>query len=227
MSEIESPSQVSCWNTVGVWGSQAPRCEKLDEVIHCRNCPVYWNAGREVFEKRIPEGYIEQWTRVISSDVEPVSKLSQSIISFRLADEWFSLSTRNFIEVSQIKSIHKIPHQSNDLVLGVVNVGGEVRLCFSLACLLGVANDETKQINLRGVYKRYLVVQIDDSDYVFPVDEVGGVYRYDPEDLKQVPVTIEAEKAELLLGVLDIEGNKIACIDVNKLAQTFGVMLGG
>ena len=200
MSEIESPSKVSCWNTVGVWGSQTPRCEKLGEVVHCRNCPVYWNAGREVFEKRIPAGYIEQWTRIISGDVEPVS---------------------------QIKSIHKIPHQANGLVLGVVNVGGEVRLCFSLAFLLGVANDEAKKINLRGVYKRYLVVQIDDSDYVFPVDEVGGVYRYDPQDLKQVPVTIEAEKAELLLGVLDIEGNKIACIDVDKLAQTFGVMLGG
>lgn len=227
MSEIESPSQVSCWNTIGVWGSQAPRCEKLDEVVHCRNCPVYYEAGREVFEKRIPEGYIEQWTRVLSGDVEPVSKTSQSIISFRLHKEWFSLSTRNFIEVSQIKSIHKIPHQTNGLILGVVNVGGAVRLCFSLSNLLGVSNDEFEQVIPRGVYKRYLVVQISDTDYVFPVDEVGGVYRYDPEDLKQVPVTIEAEKADLLLGVLDIEGNKVACIDTEKLTQAFGVMISG
>jgi len=227
MSEIKSPSQVSCWNTVGVWGNQAPRCEKLNDVIHCRNCPVYCEAGRKVFEKRIPEGYIEQWTRIISGDVEPVSKLSQSIISFRLSDEWFSLSTRNFVEVSQIKSIHKIPHKTSDLILGVVNVGGAVRLCFSLSFLLGVENDDAKRSNPRGVYKRYLVVQISDTDYVFPVDEVGGVYRYDPEELKQVPVTIEAEKAQLLLGVLDIAGNKVACIDADKISRAFGVMIGG
>lgn len=227
MSEIESPLQVSCWNTVGVWGSQGSRCEKLNEVVHCRNCPIYYEAGRKVFDKRIPEGYIEQWTRVLSGDVEPVSKTSQSIISFRLQKEWFSLSTSNFIEVSQTKSIHKIPHQTNGLILGVVNVSGAVRLCFSLANLLGVAKEDIEQLNPRGVYKRYLVVQISDTDYVFPVEEVGGVYRYDPEDLKQVPVTIEADKADLILGVLDIGGNKVACIDTDKLAQAFGVMIGG
>lgn len=227
MNETVIPVEASCWNTIGVWGSQAPRCEKLNEVIHCRNCHVYWDAGRQVFEKRIPEGYLEQWTRVISDDVAPVSKTSQSIIYFRMGEEWFSLSTRNFVEVSQLKSVHKIPHQSGNLIHGVINIGGSVRLCLSLAFLLGVAKSEQgKHLASRGVYKRFLVVQINTKDYVFPVDEVGGVHRYDPEDLKQVPATIEAEKAQLLLGMLDIDNKNVACIDANKLAQTFEVMLG-
>ncbi|WP_455220964.1 chemotaxis protein CheW [Kaarinaea lacus] len=227
MSEADVPVRTSCWNTIGVWGSQAPRCEKLEEVIHCRNCSVYWDAGRQVFEKRIPDGYLEQWTRVISGDVAPVSKTSQSIIYFRVGEEWFSLSTRNFVEVSQLKSVHRIPHQSGKLILGVINIGGSVRLCFSLAFLLGVTPPEkNNQAISRGVYKRFLVVKINQKDYVFPVDEVGGVHRYDPEDLKQVPSTIEAEKAELLLGMLEIENKNVACIDANKLAQTFEVMLG-
>jgi chemotaxis-related protein WspD len=227
MSETEIPVKANCWNTVGVWGSQAPRCEKLNEVIHCRNCGVYWDAGRQVFEKSIPEGYIEQWTRIISGELAPVSKTSQSIIYFRIGEEWFSLSTRNFVEVSQLKAIHKIPHQSGKLILGIANIGGAVRLCFSLAFLLGVAQDEEgKQTNPRGVYKRYLVVKINNEDYVFPVDEVGGVHRYDPDDLKQVPSTIETEKADLLLGMLVIDGKNVACIDANRLAQTFEVMLG-
>ena len=227
MSEVENYSKVSCWNTVGVWGNQAPRCEKLSDVIHCRNCPVYYEAGRAVFEKRIPQEYIEQWTKIISGDFEPVSKISQSVISFRLHDEWFALPTRNFIEVSQVKNIHKIPHEINNLILGVVNVGGAVRLCFSLVNLLGVSTESQFKENIRGGYKRYLLIQIDDVDYVFPVDEVGSVYRYDPEDLKQVPVTIETEKAELLLGVLEIENYKIAYIDVEKLQVGFGAMISG
>ena len=227
MSETETPVKARCWNTVGVWGSQAPRCEKLAEVIHCRNCSVYWEAGRQVFENRIPDGYIEQWTQVISGKLQPVSKTSQSIIYFRIGDEWFSLSTRNFIEVSQVKSVHKIPHQSRSLILGVINISGSVRLCFSLAFLLGVGKtDDSELPDQRGVYKRYLVMQINNKDYVFPVDEVGGVHRYDPEDLKQVPVTIEEEKAQLLLGVLDIDGRNVACIEATKLATTFEVTLG-
>jgi chemotaxis signal transduction protein len=71
-----------------------------------------------------------------------------------------------------------------------------------------------------------LVIQINKKDYVFPVDEVGGVYRYDPEDLKQVPSTIESEKGKLLLGMLDIDNRTVACIDADKLAETFEVMLG-
>jgi len=41
-----------------------------------------------------------------------------------------------------------------------------------------------------------------------------------------VPSTIELEKADLLLGMLDIDDRRVACIDANKLAQTFEVMLG-
>ncbi|MCI0507919.1 MAG: chemotaxis protein CheW [Gammaproteobacteria bacterium] len=227
MSETEIPVKASCWSTIGVWGNRAQRCEKLKDVIHCRNCSTYWDAGRQVLEKRIPDGYIEQWTRVISANPEPVSKTSRSIIYFRIGEEWFSLSTRNFIEVSQLKSVHNIPHRSRNLIIGVINIGGSVRLCFSLGFLLGVTQtDEHKRVGPRGIYKRYLVVQIDKKDYVFPVDEVGGVHRYDPEDLIQVPATVEAEKAQLLLGILDIDGKNVACIDAYRLAHAFEAMLG-
>ncbi|MGD8572022.1 MAG: chemotaxis protein CheW, partial [Gammaproteobacteria bacterium] len=132
-----------------------------------------------------------------------------------------------FVEVAQARSIHRIPHQSGSLILGVVNVSGAVRLCFSLAHLLGVNTDGAQQPSpLHGVYQRYLAIKVNDAGYVFPVDEVGGVYRYDPQDLKQVPVTVEPRKAELLLGVLDIKGNNVACIDAARLGQVFEGMSG-
>ena len=222
MNETESPAKISCWNTIGVWGHQSPRCEKLQDVIHCRNCRVYWDAGRHVFEKNMPDGYLEQWTRALAGKPETHSQASQSIIFFRLGEEWFSLPTKIFVEVSQARTIHRIPHQSGHLILGVVNVGGAVRLCFSLAHLLGVNNvDKHDQSGRYGVYRRYLAVNINESNYVFPVDEVGGVHRYDRRDLKQVPVTVESNKAQLLLGVLSVNGNNIACIDSDKLAQAF------
>lgn len=227
MDEVQSPPQIGCWNTIGIWGNQAPRCEKLQDVIHCRNCHVYWDAGRRVFEKDVPEDYIEQWTRALANEPQSLAQLSRSIIYFRLGEEWFSLATKIFVEVAQARAIHRIPHQSGGLMQGVVNVGGAVRLCFALNRLLGVNNTDQRDTSPRyGVYQRYLAVQINNNQYVFPVDEVGGVYRYDPQDLKQVPVTIEPRNAELLLGMLDIDGVDVACIDADKLGQAFEKAVG-
>lgn len=228
MSEVKSPNiVVNCWSTIGVWGSQMPRCEKLKDVIHCRNCKVYWDAGRQVFDKAIPSGYLDQWTQALAGVPEERSKDSLSIIYFRLGEEWFSLSTGYFVEVSQLKSVHHIPHHSNSIITGLVNVGGSVRLCFSLTRLLGVSQKLDKNEMQHGVYRRYLVVQINENDFVFSVDEVGGVYRYSKSELKQVPATIEADKAALLMGVLEIDGNDVACLDGQKLGMAFEGMING
>lgn len=227
MSEVDSPVLATCWNTIGVWGSQAPRCEKLKQVVHCRNCKVYWDAGRQVFDRGIPEGYLDQWTQILAGVPEERTKDTLSIIYFRIGEEWFSLSTRYFVEVSQIKSIHRIPHQSGESITGLVNVGGSVRLCFSLSNLLSIKDGSDQPKAKHGVYQRYLVIQIDENDFVFPVDEVGGVYRYSAPELKQVPATIDGERAGLLLGVLEIDGNNVACLDAEKLGLAIGAMING
>lgn len=227
MSKVESQAVATCWSTVGVWGNQTPRCDKLKDVIHCRNCKVYWDAGRQVFDREIPEGYLDQWTQTLAGVPEERSKDTLSIIYFRLGEEWFSFSTRYFVEVSQIKSVHQIPHQAGVAITGLVNVGGSVRLCFSLSELLGVTKNGDKTKDKHGVYRRYLVVQINENDFVFPVDEVGGVYRYAAPELKQVPATIETDKAGLLLGVLEIDGNDVACLDAEKLGMAFEGLING
>ena len=227
-NEVKSQSG-RCWNTIGVWGdSQAGRCEKLADVIHCRNCNVYWEAGRAVFERHVPDSYVEEWTRSLASIKQQVSRLSHSIIFFRLGQEWFSFSTRAFVEVSQVRPIHSIPHQSSGLIKGVVNVGGSVKVCFSLSHVLGVDDASLKtESGQVGIYNRFVVVKVENSEFVFPVDEVAGVHRYDPDELKPVPATVETVKARLLLGVLNIGNREVACIDVEKLAQTIEELVGG
>ena len=42
-----------------------PRCPRLDEVIHCRNCEVFTQAGRNLLERALPEEYKEEWGSVL------------------------------------------------------------------------------------------------------------------------------------------------------------------
>ena len=227
MSQVKNPVATTCWRTIGVWGTSTPRCEKLREVVHCRNCEVYWDAGREVFERTLPEGYLDYWTRILSGVPEARSKDTLSIIYFRIAREWFALPSSHFVEVSPMKPVQRIPHQSGKYIIGLVNVGGSIRLCFSLGNMLGVTDQAETQVKKYGVYQRYLVVNINKEDFVFPVDEVGGVYRYASKELAQVPATVEPERAGLLLGMLEIEGNNVACIDIEKLGLGFTGVVNG
>ena len=51
-------ARVRCWNSEGIWGDST--CEKLLEAIHCANCPVYSDASKELFERKIPAEYFDE-----------------------------------------------------------------------------------------------------------------------------------------------------------------------
>ena len=47
-----------CWRDTGVWGDQT--CDMLKKQLHCHNCPIFIQAGRELFHRPSPEGYIKE-----------------------------------------------------------------------------------------------------------------------------------------------------------------------
>jgi chemotaxis-related protein WspD len=74
------------------------------------------------------------------------------------------------VEVIPEKSVHRIPHRTNDILMGVVNLRGQLALCVNLRNLLNI------QSVLPSKYKRMVAIQKDREGWVFPVDEVCGVY---------------------------------------------------
>jgi len=211
-----------CWSTIGVWGRQAPRCEKLNEVIHCRNCRKYWDAGRQVLEKGIPDGYLEQWTRTLASYPEQHLITDRSDIYFRLENKWFSLPTKYFVEVSTVKYIHVLPHNKSELMLGLVNFGGTIQLCFSLSHLLNITPSAGPlEIKKETAYKRLILVKINNKEYVFQVDEIGGVFRYAQNDINLITDSVSEVNKLYLSGSLQIDSKTVSCIDALQLAQGF------
>ena len=43
------PGSEQCWKIIGVMGDAT--CPRLDEAVHCRNCPVFAEAGQRLFER--------------------------------------------------------------------------------------------------------------------------------------------------------------------------------
>ncbi|MCS6958546.1 MAG: chemotaxis protein CheW [Pseudanabaenaceae cyanobacterium SKYGB_i_bin29] len=169
----------NCWRVIGIWGDRS--CTKLTLHIHCHNCPVYASAGRELLERAVPEDYQAEWTEFFSKiSIEQSDKTidTLSVGIFRLGQEYFALSSHLFAEVTDVLPIHTIPHRTNAILLGMVNIRGEIQLCVSLHNLLGITSSDRETGKRKTLEHRRMVVIAKGSDrWVFIVDEMQGIYR--------------------------------------------------
>jgi chemotaxis-related protein WspD len=122
-----------------------------------------------------------------------------SLVIFRLYDEYLAVQTRWLVEVTLPQPIHAIPHRTNEVVLGLVNIRGQLRICFSAHGLLGVALPAVSQQTHRSevtpaapyaaLLERMLILHDRSEQWIFPVEEVLGVHRLPVRDLHLVPST--------------------------------------
>lgn len=210
-----------CWNTVGVWGIQLPRCARLAEVIHCRNCDSYINAGRAIFDAQIPADFEAQWTNQCEQHKSSRLKPKNSVFVFRLGREWFALPVQALSEILHVRKIHRIPHRSDGFVLGLSNVRGQLKICFSLQKLLG--DDERIKDHHIGETKlqsRQIVVNLDHDIFVFPVSETADVLRFDDDELTVSSLLSGRLAPALFFGVIEVGERKINCIDPGVLYES-------
>ncbi|MTJ11777.1 chemotaxis protein CheW [Anabaena sp. UHCC 0187] len=236
---IEPPVFNDCWNQIGVKGDRT--CGELKTVIHCYECPVYAAVGDSLLEREPPADYLENWINIleetsitphISDSNEAIIRTAEavSIIIFRLGKEQLGLPVKMLQEVTHPCIIQPLPHRSNELFLGLVNIRGETLLCASLSYLLHIQptqeninnkpNQEPKSpvkpINLQ----RMIVAGQGEDKWVFPVDEVHGIFRFHLNELQDVPVVISKSEAGYTKGIVYWEGKKINYLDSDLLFYT-------
>jgi chemotaxis-related protein WspD len=66
-------------------------------------------------------------------------------------------------------------------------------------------------------YERMVAVTHHGSDFVFPVSEVRGTWRYRPEDLKEPPSTLSQARGTYTRGILSWDEKDVACLDAELM----------
>lgn len=215
----------NCWKVIGVWGDGKQRCPELERVIHCRNCEVFTQAGRNLLERELPPEYMQEWTQVLAGKKDMHAAGTLSVLIFRVEQEWLALPSLLFAEVIEQAKIHRLPHRPNPVLLGVANVHGEVQLCVSLQALLGIEraskqfaaeNGKTRESG-HHLPKRMLVVDKEDERWVFPVSEIYGIQRIYPSQLAPPPVTVSKSGAGFSKGIFHWKDNHVALLDEDSI----------
>ena len=245
MTQDESVSEnrpLDCWRVIGVGGDRS--CPELETYIHCRNCPVMANAAEAFFNRAPPDGYLDEWRRVLETTPENTESSGLSVLVFRLADEWFSLAAESLTEVTPLRKIHTIPHRSNSVFAGMVNVRGQLLLCCSLHGLLGLRqidplvlkqrktleqkSDDNRSIQLSDdaailAPERLLVTSLTTGRvtrrWTFPVNEVAGVHRISEEELKEVPSTVGKPGQRFSSALFSWNSRTVSLLDTKQVFE--------
>lgn len=213
-----SPRDVpDCWNKIGVNGDGT--CAELAKFVHCRNCPVYSAAGALLLDRDLPSGYRRDWTEYFACEKKRVVPGKLSVVIFRIGAEWLALPTRAFQEVAERRKIHSLPHRQHAVVLGLVNVRGELLICVCLGWLLGI-DREAGAKPPRALGDRLVVTEWRGSRLALPVNEIHGIHRYDPDEVKEAPATVSRAGSGFTRGMLPWQGRMVGCLDEELLFST-------
>ena len=195
-----------CWNRVGVHGDGT--CPELATHAHCRNCPVFAQAGALLLDRAPEPGQREAWAaesaRVGASKKD---KTDAAAFVFRLGGEWLALPASWIDEAAAPRFVHSVPHRRGGTLAGLVNVDGELVPCVELGRVLGVspAGSGTKP-----AARRLLVAGRGASRLAFETDETHGLLRYASAGTRPAPsrpahVRALITHGENSVGLLDPE----------------------
>lgn len=207
-----------CLNRVGVQGDGS--CPELSQHIHCRNCPVFETRGRSLLDREPPAAYLQEQTDLLAQAKASSPWVEHVANVFRIGPEWLALPARLFVEIVSVRPIRRVPHRSNEILLGLTSVRGEIHLCFSLAHLIGVetGGDLSAPVTTHSI-PRFLVVRWKRATWVFPADEVYGLHRYRQEDIQPIPATVAKALPKFTAGLLPFAEKQAGLFDEELLFQ--------
>lgn len=203
-----------CWNSIGVVGDQS--CRELQRHVHCHNCPVYSAAAAQFLDRPILSDYRREWSEHFALDRQIATPAKTSAVIFRIGAEWLGMPTQAFQEVAERRSMHTLPHRRRGVVLGIVNVRGELLICASLGKLLGLETTGMIQRQI-AVFDRLLVAEWCGQRFAFPVDEVFGVHRFHSADLRESPATVAHSTMNCATGVFPWRNFTVGFLDPESL----------
>jgi chemotaxis-related protein WspD len=200
-----------CWTRIGVRGDRS--CPELPSVVHCQNCRVFARAADVLLDRPVDAAYLIERARFVAEPMPRAGDIVLSAVVFEVGTEAFALESKAIVEVTEARAPHRVPRRSNAIFRGLVNVHGQLELCFSLAGLLGVDEPSTAA----GGARRVVVTELDGRRAVLLVDRVRGSQHYEQAAFTGVPASSGRRALPLVRSILVDGGSRIGLLHTENL----------
>jgi chemotaxis-related protein WspD len=174
-------------------------------------------AALTLLERETPAGHLAERTAHFAAPAVANERDTQSMLIFRVGSEWLALRTAAVQEVTDARPIHTLPHRRAGAVLGIANIRGELLVCVAIGRLLGLARAEEPAQPAGARSERCLVIRAGEIRAVCPADEIHGIHRFCPQELRALPSTVARAKTTYSKAVADWNGRSIGVLDDEML----------
>jgi chemotaxis-related protein WspD len=160
-----------------------------------------------------------------------------SVLIFRLGREWMAFATQAIAEVTVPRPIHRIPHRSSPILMGLVNLRGQLQLCISLYGLLGLeapqflpspfqSQESSTEIDktvaagsnpTAGARLIVLYNRVRSESWIFAAEEVLGVHRLPRSQMRGVSSTLANSEVNFSQAVLSWEDRSVSLLDEQRV----------
>lgn len=136
------------------------------------------------------------------------------IVTFLLGKECYGIPVWEVREIIMPMDINPIPGAVSP-VEGVINLRGEIIPVINMQPVFGIG-DSGEEGNVKK--KRIVILDAEDGGFGFIVDEVMEVVKVASENVQPSPgVGRDASFSKAILGIVQVNGRMIICLDPRKL----------
>jgi chemotaxis-related protein WspD len=178
-----------------------------------------WTDARRLLDRPVPDEVAAEWTAEAAEPKE-TSPLAQSVVVFRVGDEWFALRSTVFVSIQFYQAAHTVPRRTGKLFAGLVNVNGELWLCVSLAGALGIQEPAARDSRVRTC-----AIRCAGERYAFQADEVLGVRRIAESAFEPPPLTVARSASGQTSATVTVGELRVGLLDETKLFDMLGKAL--
>jgi purine-binding chemotaxis protein CheW len=135
---------------------------------------------------------------------------SREFVSFAIGDDQYGVDIMAVREIKEWSNVTRLQKQL-DYVRGVLNLRGVMVPIVDLRCRFGQDLTETTPLHI------VIIVQIEERLVGLLVDRVLDIVAFEAGKIQAVPKVVQASRIGFLSGLVTVEDNLIALIDLPSL----------
>jgi purine-binding chemotaxis protein CheW len=136
-------------------------------------------------------------------------------ISFAIGDDQYGVDIMAVREIKGWSEITHLPRQP-DYVRGVLNLRGVIVPIIDLRCRFGQGLTDATPLHV------VIIVQIANRQVGLLADRVLDIVSFEPSQVQPVPKVAKSARADFLSGLVTIENQMLALIDLPNLLTSAG-----
>ena len=173
------------------------------------------DVSDRLLDREVSALSLQESTISVATRKDVIERGTKSVVIFRIGAEWLALPTSVVQEVSAPCTVRILPDRRGGILSGISHVRGDFLLCIELGVLLGLGSTAGAQGCVgRPSSERLLICKRSEGRLAFRVNEVHGLHRYHPGDMRSAPATLaRATRNAYTLGMVWWREQIVGCLD--------------